>query len=198
MPEPIHWIRDPKKIAALGSPVRQRLLDRLEALGPASVRELAASLSVPPDRLYYHVRILERVGVVQAVGSRGAGREEEVEYDLFARRWHIAYEPSDADNRAAVERLTAAMLRQAGRDFEAGFDHEGVAVRGRARNLWSLRLEASLTRAELRELNDHLQAIVALLRKPRRRAGGAPCALTWVLAPLALGDADASAAGGAS
>ncbi len=180
----IHWVTEPARIAALASVVRQRIMDRLEAIGPASVRELADQLDVAPDRLYYHVRALEAHAHVEAVGERGDGRNREVLYDLAHRRWHIAYDPEDADNVDAVRKLTASIVRQSRRDFDAGFEQPDACVAGVDRNLWSLRLEASLTRDELRELNSHLQAIVALLRKPKRKRRGRMVALTWLLAPL--------------
>lgn len=183
-----HWVRESARIAALGSLVRQRIMDRLEAIGPASVRELADELGVAPDRLYYHVRALETHGHVAVAGDRGEGRNREVLYDLVHRRWHIAYDLDDADNAAAIRKLTAAMVRQAQRDFDAGFTHPDAEVAGPARNLWSLRLEASLTSAELRELNRHLRAIVDLLRRSdrrrSRRRGGHLISLSWLLAPL--------------
>lgn len=176
------WVREPEHIEALASPLRQRIVDRLEAIGPCSVRELAQSLGRRADSLYYHLRILEEIRIIEEVESPG---EPEVHYDLAHRSWHIAYEPEDPDNAAALRKVTQAMLRQANRDFEAGLDSPRARVAGSERNLWSLRLEASLTRAEQRALTEHLQAIVELLRRPRRRPGGCLTALTWVMAPIA-------------
>lgn len=182
--EPIHWIRDPAHIEALASPLRQRILDRLEALGPCSVRELAESLGRRPDALYYHVRMLEDIGLIRETESRPTTRSPEAVYDLAERRWHIAYAPEDRDNAAALRKLTRHLLRQAERDFDEGLESEHATVRGRERNLWSLRLEASLSKSELRELVGHLEAIVAILRKPKRSRRGRLVALSWVLAPI--------------
>ncbi len=180
----VHWIRDPAQVGALASRVRQRIVDRLEAVGPASVAELARSLSVAPDRLYYHVKLLTRRGLLRAAGTRGEGRAREELFDLIARRWHLRYDPADAALVEAINKLTRTMLRQAERDFEAGWQAEDVRVAGPLRDLWSLRLEATLTRTQLRELGEHLQAIVALLRQPERASHGRHVALTWVLAPV--------------
>lgn len=177
---------DPEALAAMKSPVRQRLLDRLEAIGPASAGELAAELDRPPDRVYYHLRRLERVGMIEAVSERVRGRHRETLYDLAHRRWHIAYDPASKRSRRAVEALTAAMLREAQRDFEAGWSTPGLAVRGKQRTQWSLRLEARLDRDQLAELNEHLDAIARLLRGARgaeaTRRKTTHVALTWVLA----------------
>ncbi|HET9620627.1 MAG TPA: helix-turn-helix domain-containing protein, partial [Kofleriaceae bacterium] len=52
-------IVEPRAIAALASPVRQEILDTVEALGgTATIAELAAQLGRPADGLYYHVTVL--------------------------------------------------------------------------------------------------------------------------------------------
>ena len=180
----VRWIREPEQIEALTSAVRQAILDRVEALGPSSVADLAQSLGRPADALYYHVRRLLQVGMLVEAGSRGTARRDEALYDVPHRRWHIAYEPDDPDNVEALRKATRALLRQAERDFAGGFEHPEVSVRGPLRNLWSLRLEARLSREDLRQINRHLQAILAILRKPRPTRGrGILTALSWVLAP---------------
>ena len=57
-------------IAALGSPVRQEIIDTVELLGgKATIAELAAQLGRPADGLYYHVRRLVAVGLLIGSGS---------------------------------------------------------------------------------------------------------------------------------
>ena len=183
-PQAIHWIRDPATIEVLASPLRQRLLDRLESRGPCSVRELADALGRRPDALYYHVKLLIEHGLIREVEQRATGTSPESVYDLCHRRWHIAYEPDDPQHASALAKVTKQVLRAAAQDFAAGLDHADARGRGPTRNLWSLRLEAHLDEAEQRALVGHLEAIVALLRKPKRGRTGQLTALTWVLAPL--------------
>ena len=178
------WVSDPEQLAALVSPVRQNILDRLEAAGPCTVAELAAQLSLAPDALYYHVRKLEAVGLLTRADTlKGMGRDSAV-YDLAARRWHIDYRPGDPENEQAVTAITAGMLRQAQRDFERGFTAPNAQPHGPARSLWSLRLESALDENDLQAVNGHLQAILDILRKPRRSADQPLSAMTWVLAPV--------------
>ncbi|MCA9697719.1 MAG: helix-turn-helix transcriptional regulator [Myxococcales bacterium] len=182
--EPIHWVRDPAQIEALASPLRQRILDRIEAAGPCSVAELAAALGRRADALYYHVRLLTGLGLLAEVGSRPTATSPEALFDLAHRRWHIAYEPASPRNAAALRKLTRQMLRQAAQDFEAGLADPEAKGQGPDRNLWSLRLEAHLDEDEQQALVEHLEAVVALLRKPKRDRRGRLIALTWVLAPI--------------
>lgn len=178
------WLRDPAQIEALASPVRQRILDRLEAIGPCSIRELGEALGRRPDALHYHVRKLVDLDLLAEVGSRPTGSSPEALYDLRHRRWHIDYTPDGSRRDEALRKLTRHLLRQANADFEAGLAQSDARGRGRDRNLWPLRLEATLTAAELREVVGHLEAIVELLRKPERDRAGRSIALSWVLAPL--------------
>ncbi|GJM22807.1 MAG: hypothetical protein DHS20C15_27220 [Planctomycetota bacterium] len=183
-PPSTHWVRDPKAIECLSSPTRQRILDRLEALGPSSVAELSASLQLPADGLYYHMRLLTRRGLIVERERRPTNGPPETLFELVAKRWHIHYEPNNKRNAEAVRKLTGSLLRQASRDFEQGLTHPNTTTDGPRRNLWSLRLEAKLNGEEVRELNGHLRAIVELLRRPRANTEGQLCALSWVLAPL--------------
>ena len=179
-----HWLRDPAQLEALASPLRQRILDRIEALGPCSIRELAEALGRKPDSLYYHVHKLVELDLLAEVDERATGTSPETLYDLRHRRWHIDYTPSDPSYDEALRKLTRQLLRQAGRDFDAGLAEPDARGRGAKRNLWPLRLEASLSPAELREVVGHLEAIVDILRKPKRDRKGRMVALSWVLAPL--------------
>lgn len=183
-PKPIHWVRDPEAIECLASPLRQRLLDRLEALGPSSVAELAASLDLPADGLYYHVRLLERRGLLVPRERRSTNGPPETVYDLVSPRWHIRYALDDERVTAALRKVTSAILRRAGRDFDEGLEAPGAVVSGARRNLWSLRLESRLGAGDVEAIHDHLQSILEILRRPGGGRGSKLCAVSWVMAPL--------------
>src|ERR1043166_5091224 len=57
-------IRDRNRIVTLASPVRLSIVHTLEGIGPCSVATLARVLGVAPDSLYYHLRLLERRGLI--------------------------------------------------------------------------------------------------------------------------------------
>jgi DNA-binding transcriptional ArsR family regulator len=63
---PSGW-RNPHR--ALADPLRIRLLEALW-FSPRSVKELAELVSLPPDRLYYHLRQLEEAAVIEVGGYR--------------------------------------------------------------------------------------------------------------------------------
>lgn len=178
------WISRPEHIRALASPMRQRIMDRIEAMGPCAVRDLAASLDVAADSLYYHVRRLQGIGLLAVESRRREGGRRQAILRLKARSWHIAYEPRKPQNARAVRKVSRIILRQAQRDFDRGLAHPRASPRGPLRNLWALRLEGSLRDADVRRINQHLAAILGILRRAGREAGEGLMAVSWVLAPI--------------
>jgi DNA-binding transcriptional ArsR family regulator len=180
----IHWLKGPESLNILVSPVRLNIMDRIEALAPCTIGELARSLRVPPDRLYYHVELLVKAGLLIKNGQRPGPTRHGAIYALRARHWHIDYRLHEARSRKQLGRITDMMLRQAARDFRQGLRMRGTRTKGANRNLWSLRLESHLSDAQVRAINTHLQAILEVLRhrgtNPRARLH----ALSWVIAPL--------------
>ena len=80
----------PEPLRAALSPIRRRLLERLRR--PASATELAAEMSVPRQRLNYHLRELERAGLLHLVEERP--RRGCVERILAARAEAFVVDPS--------------------------------------------------------------------------------------------------------
>lgn len=181
----LHPIQDPRQIEVLGSPARQEVLDGLQALGPCSIAELADSLGRAPDSLYYHIRKLERVGLVIPCGTRPSGARQETVYDTPGRMT-IDHEPATKRDRTRLMRLVSGVLRIAERDCRDALE-EGRAIyrRGPDRNTWGGRVKGWLTSAERSELLGHLEAISELVTRGKRRPGAALHAVSFLLAPVA-------------
>jgi len=182
---PLYPITDPRQIAALGSPARQEVVDGLQALGPSSIAELGASLGRAPDSLYYHVRALQKVGLVVPAGTRAAGARSEALYDVPGKLV-LDHEPATRREEEALARLVASALRIGERDFRRA-QAEGRARQRRSaqRNAWGGRMKGWLTPDELAEVRTHVEALSELFARGRRRPGSELAALAFVLAPLA-------------
>jgi DNA-binding transcriptional ArsR family regulator len=154
-------------------------------MAPCTVRELASSLDVAPDSLYYHVRQLQRIGLLAVSERRNGNGRPEVE--LRARRYHIAYDLANSRSARAVLNAGRTIVRQSQRDFALGVRDPRATPRGPVRNLWALRLEASLGAGEVRRINRHLAAILKVLRGSRREPSQGLTAVSWVLAPIPSG-----------
>src|SRR5438552_8039443 len=102
-------IRDLATVKAIAHPLRFRILGRL-ADGPHTVKEVAAGLGRPPDRLYYHVRILEQHGVVEVADERLVSGIVERRYRLTGAE--LSLDPSDRDLARQATDFMADALRQ--------------------------------------------------------------------------------------
>jgi DNA-binding transcriptional ArsR family regulator len=104
-------IRDPDQAAALLQPERLRLL---EALGdPDSAAGLARRFDLPRQRLNYHLKELEKAGLVELVEERRKGNCTERVLKATARAYTISPEVLGTLTRspdAAPDRLSATYL----------------------------------------------------------------------------------------
>jgi DNA-binding transcriptional ArsR family regulator len=178
-----YTIRTPKQIAALKAPTRQEILDVLAPMGEASIAELAAALGRPADALYHHIHILQKVGLVLAVGERLSGTRHEALFRTVAPDLRIAYEPGPKGNAKSVTPIVDAMLRLTSRNFVEGFQNTETVVEGEHRELWATRTTGWLTERQLAEVNRHITALLrTTVTSPP--ANGRLFALTAVLVPL--------------
>ncbi|MDN4523813.1 ArsR/SmtB family transcription factor [Fictibacillus fluitans] len=73
----------PEQAAALLHPIRSEIVAALKA--PASATELAKMLKETPQKINYHLKALEKVGLVQKVGTRNVRNLVEVLYQAVAK-----------------------------------------------------------------------------------------------------------------
>lgn len=185
---PLHRVRTAREVEALVAPARQEIVDGLAALGPSSIAELALHLGRAPDSLYYHVRKLERVGLVERRGVRGEGVRAEAVYATPAPRVVLDWEPETPRERSSLMRLVGSLLRITERDLAAAFE-AGIARfrRGANRNAWGGRVKGRLTREELQRVREHVEAITEIVSGHAARPAGRPdgdlFAFTFVLTP---------------
>jgi DNA-binding transcriptional ArsR family regulator len=92
-------IDDPTALQVFLQPLRFRLLRSLDL--PASVAEIADLLGETTTRLYYHVRLLERMGLIEVIERRQIGSNMERLYRRAAERYEIADELAGAGYRLA-------------------------------------------------------------------------------------------------
>jgi DNA-binding transcriptional ArsR family regulator len=114
-----HEIDDIRVLEVLNNSTRLRILRHLAE--PHSVKELAEWMEAPPTRLYYHLNLLEDVGVVRVVETRKVAAMIEKVYQTTAR----SFRPSKAlmsggHDPEQLARLGAAVILDPARlDAEA-------------------------------------------------------------------------------
>ncbi len=175
------------QVRALASAVRQEIVDTLQALGTASIAELATQLGRPADGLYYHVRALLRVGLVQQSGQRAGRTRAETVYCTASPRHglRLRYQPASSRATAQLHKLVGAMLRTGAREFRAALAAEHVVVEGHRRDVWAARRKTWLNAAEQAELVALLDDLQVFLGRRRTPEGRRPFALTYLMSPCA-------------
>jgi DNA-binding transcriptional ArsR family regulator len=167
-------LQEPEVVRLALSPQRREMLERLRE--PASATQLAAALGLPRQRVNYHLRELERAGLVELVETRR--RRGCVERIVIAAADAFVVDPAllgqapeTAQDRFSVGHLVstaAGMARDVARQ-------QGEAARQGAR-LLTFTLETEVGLAEPREFDrlteevaESLARIAARYDAPGRR-----------------------------
>ncbi|AKH83556.1 ArsR family transcriptional regulator [Streptomyces sp. CNQ-509] len=175
-------VSSPEALKALAHPLRLRILRHLSVHGPATSTTLAAALDENTGTLSYHLRMLERGGLIEDIPERSAGRE---------RWWRgvpgldIRRPPMDdvtAGERAVIaelDRLRGAEDLELARRYAAGQGGEG----GESEEGWlrGSRGLSHLTKEQLDAFHDDYLKLLAKYRHtPEDAAPGArPVHLRW-------------------
>lgn len=181
-PQNKYIIRDKRQMRALAASTRQEIVDVLPRLGTVSVAELATALGRPADSLYYHLRLLTRVGLVLSAGARSVNGRSEALYRAVASDLRLAYKLGSHGNGNEINSIVASMLRLGIRDFRRSFRAGKASVSGPERELWALRRTGWLSREQIADVNRHLHKLMQISESSA--TGEKLYALTMLLTPL--------------
>ncbi|WP_246079476.1 winged helix-turn-helix domain-containing protein [Paenibacillus piri] len=81
-------VQSPDQAMALLHPLRADIVSRL--VEPTSAAELARTLQETPQRMNYHIKALEKTGLIRRVGTRQVRNLVEVLYQAIARTFVMA------------------------------------------------------------------------------------------------------------
>jgi DNA-binding transcriptional ArsR family regulator len=147
-PRDVLEVERPEQLKALGHPLRLKVLQVLgESERPMTNRELAASLSVDPGHLHFHVRMLHRAGLIELANV--AGREKP--YRPVAKHFVVGQEVRAT---GLASDLQGAQLRE----LQRGFDLFATGGEFRSAQLHA-RLDIETVRGLLNELVDKLSEL---------------------------------------
>jgi DNA-binding transcriptional ArsR family regulator len=103
-------VRDAATMRALAHPARITALERLMRGGPATATGLAEVAGLTPSAMSYHLRLLERAGLITAAPGRGDGRERVWQAEQTGG-W--SHDSADDDGTAETRAVSAELLRSA-------------------------------------------------------------------------------------
>jgi DNA-binding transcriptional ArsR family regulator len=118
---------------ALSHPLRQRILERLGELVDASPTQLARDLDASTSTVAYHVRVLERLGCVELVGTRQRRGALEHRYRALVNPWLDAEQWAGLSpglrRHALARELRKVMSDAAAAGAAGGFDPPDAQIR---------------------------------------------------------------------
>ena len=178
----------PRAITEFLKPARIEVYESLQVSGPASIASLAERLGRAPESLYYHVRKLVELGVLEVVpeestGVGSPGRNGAL-YATTSRQVRMDLDVTCSESRAAWAGGAAAVLRLAQRDAQAALERGDAVTHGARRNLLTQRHKARLDRRELARANRLIEELHGLMRAGAGKTRGQLFALTTSLSTL--------------
>jgi DNA-binding transcriptional ArsR family regulator len=166
----LQLLRDPETARVLLEPKRRAILERLQA-EPNSASGLARVLEMPRQKVNYHLRELERVGLVEAIETKRKGSVDERIVRAKAEQYLISPEALGQLGQSPEERRDrfsiAYLISAAGRIIRDLGILAPRAARARQRlSTLTVELEVRFANAEARsafteELVNHMAALAA-------------------------------------
>jgi len=185
-------VTDPSALRALAHPARLTVVDELYQGTERTASELAELTGLTPSAMSYHLRALERWGIIERADPRG---------DLRERPWRAPARSLSLDSggsksgAAATDMILGGYLQHLRDEFrrwslaEAGEDEVWREIAGGRRSyLWLTRDEAAAFAGELRDVIDRytsgrdaathpegtrrLECLLAIVPEPREAAPG--------------------------
>lgn len=181
-----------EQMRVIADDLRQRIFEALVEL-PMTVTQVGEQLGIAPSKIHYHVRELERVGLVRLVETREKGGILEKYYRSVAR--HIMFPMSlirSADPSAVFDAAND-FVQDVARRFLSAF---GKSVRERPGGLtFSLsRDHIWITREEMEEVLKLQQETVERFRERRGIEGEQEMTYAYLIHPTGLEEAGESVA----
>jgi len=176
MQSSVALLSDPEQVGALAPPLRREILAALRT--PDTAAGLARRLGRSRQSLGYHVKELERAGLVRHAGERRKGNFVEQLYQATARRFVVSWRfAADPERLAATLRDQVSLARLADlgdrlqRDAAAWVEraaHEGREIASASVEA-EVRLPDDASRAAF--MADYVASLNALLAKHGRARG---------------------------
>lgn len=145
-------IEDLATLRLLSDPLRLRLIEELGD-HPTTVKVLAKTLGMKPNRLYYHVNLLEEHGLVKVTDTRLVSGIVERTYGLVAKHFAVSDDlamPAEL-KRDVADTLFGVVSKELGEALEAEAKGGPAGVVGRIQ-LWLTEDERAGFEKQLSEL----------------------------------------------
>ncbi|MGK0224636.1 MAG: DNA-binding transcriptional ArsR family regulator [Limisphaerales bacterium] len=180
---------DAGQAAAVASPLRIEILGLFVGPDALAISDIAALMNRSAGSLYHHVKILEQAGILEKTGTRPKGKRHEALYLPTASRFKFDTSSGDEDAITGAVKVMAAGFRMAERDLDAFLRSDDRQMDGSDRDFYAFRLHARVSPELLAEINEHMNAVLDLLKPEKKTSSNfGPndqyVALTLALLPI--------------
>ncbi len=154
------WIKEIETIKVFADPLRLQLIKLLET--PATVKELAVAVDIPAAKLYYHINLLQKHGLIQVVGQNLESGIVEKIYQVTARQFRLVNPLLAGDDFPveAADAIFAAMLQEATVGFQQALATRDPAEGTPPRHPFLSQKEIRLTDGQLTAFHARLDALI--------------------------------------
>lgn len=168
---------------AMTSVPRWSIIGCLRAGGPQSVSEISAELGVPPKGLYYHLRALATVGLIEIHSSRKSTRQVEAVYKATADWFAFDQSEEDSDIQEAYVKAVTAILEGTAKRIRSA--HTLLPSNSPTRSIIKVETANVYLREEDRvELQAKIQELAAWAKSKNQKEGGTRVLFVGCSTPL--------------
>jgi DNA-binding transcriptional ArsR family regulator len=104
-------ISDLEQVKALAHPLRMRIIEALAASEPMTTKQVAESLGEKATRLYHHVDLLEKTGLIRLTHTRQNRGTTEKYYEAIARQFRADTDLFSDESTVDQESALRPMIR---------------------------------------------------------------------------------------
>lgn len=169
----------------LSSPTRAAIIECLSAIGPSSIKEIAASLGRSAELIHHHMPMLVETGFVVEEEPRQLPRHKERVYADNGKEW--VFDPK-ADPDAFIEgisKMARAWSRANERHIADALSGKDAKQLQQVLESLTFRSESAFLRPDAEEkVRKHLDAIKEIFQAERASNAGEHRTIYWSMVPL--------------
>jgi len=165
-------ISDRETLKVILHPLRTRLITAM-AKEAKTVKELSSVVGVEPTKLYYHVKLLQKAGIIAAVEERQVGNLTETSYLCTAKDIFVDPELSQGLGQgSAFERTIAAFISALRSSLLGSYRRTQEKRKGREGKTQTFSLGIQTLKLDEKEAEDFLRRFNGLVKEFDAKGGG--------------------------
>lgn len=179
---PVPLTNDQRSVLS-GSAIRLEIVDALSSSPSCSITLLARNLGRKRSALYYHMQMLQKVGLVRESGRNAAGKRGEAVYSL-AIPWMRFGGNDRAEVRQSLIRLSRTVHRMSDSRYRKAVEGGLIRRIGDYESAFVRFQRGRLDAGALAQVHKHLNAVADLLEAGNRAQSGDPYTFLICQSPL--------------